>query len=52
MITATNLTLAYDDEKNIIENGNFDFKEKDFIFISGSSGSGKSTLLKIYLWRS
>jgi len=48
MILATNLTLSYDNNKNIIENGNFNIKEKEFIFISGSSGSGKSTLLKSF----
>jgi cell division transport system ATP-binding protein len=46
MILAQNLTLSYDDKKNIIENVNFKIKEKEFIFISGSSGCGKSTLLK------
>jgi cell division transport system ATP-binding protein len=46
VILATNITLAYDNKKNIIENGNFRIKEREFIFISGSSGSGKSTLLK------
>jgi len=46
MILATNITLSYDKKRNIIENGNFHIKEKEFIFISGSSGSGKSTLLK------
>lgn len=48
MILATNLTLSYDNKKNIIENANFNIKEKEFIFISGSSGSGKSTLLKSF----
>ncbi|MEA3513222.1 MAG: ATP-binding cassette domain-containing protein [Campylobacterota bacterium] len=48
MILATNLTLSYDDKKNIIENANFNIKEREFIFISGSSGSGKSTLLKSF----
>ncbi len=46
MILATNITLGYNNKRNIIENGNFRIKEKEFIFISGSSGSGKSTLLK------
>jgi len=46
MILATNITLTYDNKKNIIENGNFHIHEKEFVFISGSSGSGKSTLLK------
>lgn len=48
MILAKNITLAYDNKRNIIENVNFQIKEKDFIFITGSSGSGKSTLLKSF----
>ena len=48
MILAKNITLSYDNKRNIIENGNFQIKEKDFIFITGSSGSGKSTLLKSF----
>ncbi len=48
MILANNLTLSYDNKKNIIENANFNIREKEFIFISGSSGSGKSTLLKSF----
>ena len=46
MILAKNLYLSYDSKHNIIENGNFNIKNGEFIFISGSSGSGKSTLLK------
>ena len=46
MILASNIFLSYDKKRNIIENGNFNIKDKEFIFISGSSGSGKSTLLK------
>ncbi len=45
MILARDMSLSYDNKSNIIENCNFDIKEKEFIFISGSSGSGKSTLL-------
>jgi len=48
LILAKNITLSYDNKRNIIENGNFQIKEKDFIFITGSSGSGKSTLLKSF----
>lgn len=48
MILANNITLSYDNKKNIIENANFKIKPKEFIFISGSSGSGKSTLLKAF----
>jgi len=46
MIFADNIFLTYDKKHNIIENGNFNIKEGEFIFINGSSGSGKSTLLK------
>jgi cell division transport system ATP-binding protein len=48
LILAKNITLTYDNKRNIIENGNFQIKEKDFVFITGSSGSGKSTLLKSF----
>ena len=48
MILAKNLTLSYDNKKNIIEDANFLIKDQDFIFISGSSGSGKSTLLRSF----
>ena len=46
MISADNIFLTYDKKHNIIENGNFNIKQGEFIFINGSSGSGKSTLLK------
>ena len=46
MILASNIFLGYDKKHNIIENGNFNIKSGEFVFISGSSGSGKSTLLK------
>jgi len=46
MILANNIFLGYDNKTNIIEHGNFNIKNGEFIFISGSSGSGKSTLLK------
>jgi len=48
VILANNISLSYDNKKNIIENANFNIKQKEFIFISGSSGSGKSTLLKSF----
>ncbi len=46
MIEATNITLSYNNDTTIIENGNFKIENGEFIFITGSSGSGKSTLLK------
>ncbi len=47
IISATNLTLAYDKGKNIIINDvTFTIEQGEFVFITGPSGSGKSTLLK------
>ena len=46
MIKATDITLSYDKQQMVIENGNFTINDNDFVFITGSSGSGKSTLLK------
>lgn len=48
MILANELCLSYDNKKDIIHNGKFHIRSKDFIFITGSSGSGKSTLLKSF----
>ncbi len=49
MITASHLTLAYQNEKGyneVIKNASFAIRKGEFIFITGPSGSGKSTLLK------
>ncbi|MEA1953031.1 MAG: ABC transporter ATP-binding protein [Campylobacterota bacterium] len=47
VITATHLTLAYDNGANeIIKDASFSIKKGEFVFITGPSGSGKSTLLK------
>jgi len=47
VISAVNLTLAYEKGKNIIINGvTFSIGQGEFVFITGPSGSGKSTLLK------
>ena len=47
VISANNLTLAYEGGKNIIiDNVNFTIEQGEFVFITGPSGSGKSTLLK------
>lgn len=48
MIQAKNIYLTYDENKFIIKKGNFNIKDKEFIFIGGNSGSGKSTLLKAF----
>jgi cell division transport system ATP-binding protein len=47
VISAENLTLAYEGGKNIIINNvSFNIEQGEFVFITGPSGSGKSTLLK------
>ncbi|MEA2017097.1 MAG: ABC transporter ATP-binding protein [Campylobacterota bacterium] len=46
MIVATDISLSYDGEEMVIEDGNFKIESNEFIIITGSSGSGKSTLLK------
>lgn len=49
MILASNITLSYDGERNIIQNASFSkINHGDFVFITGASGSGKSTLLKAF----
>ncbi len=47
VISANNLTLAYEGGKSIVINNiNFTIEQGEFVFITGPSGSGKSTLLK------
>jgi len=49
VISAENLTLAYEKGKNIIINNvSFTIEQGEFVFITGPSGSGKSTLLKSF----
>ena len=48
VISANNLSLAYDTDEVIIQNATFTIKKGDFVFITGPSGSGKSTLLKSF----
>ena len=48
IISASNLTLSYDKEEEIISNATFSVRKGEFVFITGPSGSGKSTLLKSF----
>jgi zinc transport system ATP-binding protein len=43
------LTYAYHNKENVLENINLTIEDKDFIAIIGPNGGGKSTLLKLIL---
>lgn len=47
-ISAQNLSFAYENEKNLFENLNFNLKPGECLILNGASGCGKSTLLKIF----
>ncbi|MCR5373942.1 MAG: ABC transporter ATP-binding protein/permease [Lachnospiraceae bacterium] len=47
MITFENITYAYDDENNVLEDFNMQISRGDKLIITGDNMSGKSTLLKI-----
>jgi len=46
VIIASNLSLSYNNNENIINKASFSINSGGFVFITGASGSGKSTLLK------
>lgn len=46
-ITLSNLSFAYDEEKEILHNINLDIKKGDYVAIVGESGSGKSTIASL-----
>ncbi len=48
LITAKNLTLAYNKREQILSHIDFEIQEGELVFITGMSGSGKSTLLKSF----
>ncbi|RXJ88377.1 ABC transporter [Arcobacter sp. CECT 8983] len=47
-IEVKNLSFSYDEQK-VLEDINFEIKQKDFLTIIGPNGGGKSTLLKLIL---
>lgn len=46
-IALSNLSFAYDEEKEILHNINLDIKKGDYVAIVGESGSGKSTIASL-----
>lgn len=46
MLKIKNLSLAYTDNENIIEDISFDVNEGECILLTGKSGSGKSSIIK------
>ncbi len=47
IIQAKDVSFAFDEKKNIIDNISFEAKEDEFVSIIGPSGCGKSTFLRI-----
>jgi ATP-binding cassette subfamily B protein len=48
-ISLNNLSFAYNNLDNVIDNVNFDIQSGEKIMINGSSGSGKSTIAKMIM---
>ncbi len=46
VVRATNLTLGYSNDEDVISETSFEINSGDFAFITGKSGSGKSTIIK------
>ena len=49
IVDFNNVTFAYDDDKNVVENLNFSVKEGEQVTLSGRTGAGKSTIFKLLL---
>lgn len=49
LVDFNNVTFAYDDDKNVVENLNFSVKEGEQVTLSGRTGAGKSTIFKLLL---
>lgn len=48
-IKAENLSFAYDNGDNILENAQFEILKNEFVAVTGESGAGKSTMVKLLL---
>ncbi|MDO5338821.1 MAG: ABC transporter ATP-binding protein [Eubacteriales bacterium] len=49
LVDFNNVTFAYDDDKNVVENLSFSVKEGEQVTLSGRTGAGKSTIFKLLL---
>lgn len=49
LVDFNNVTFAYDDDKNVVENLSFFVKEGEQVTLSGRTGAGKSTIFKLLL---
>lgn len=49
LVDFNNVTFAYEDDKNVVENLSFSVKEGEQVTLSGRTGAGKSTIFKLLL---
>lgn len=49
LVDFNNVTFAYDDDKNVVENLSFRIKKGEQVTLSGRTGAGKSTIFKLLL---
>ena len=49
LVDFNNVTFAYDDDKNVVEDLSFSVKEGEQVTLSGRTGAGKSTIFKLLL---
>ncbi|MCX8128617.1 MAG: ABC transporter ATP-binding protein/permease [Clostridia bacterium] len=48
-ISIENLSFAYEDDKTVVKNVNFDIKPGEIVAVVGSSGEGKTTIIRLLL---